>query len=134
MKRIVVGITGASGTQIAMKFIKNIKNMEIHLVMSESAVKVMNAETDFSVEDFQKLADFSYNDSDIAATISSGSFLFDTFVIVPCSSSTMAKIAAGIADTLITRVAMVAMKERRRFIIVPREMPFSTIMLENMVK
>ncbi len=134
MRKIVVGITGASGTPLAIRFLQNIKNAEIHLVMSESAKKVMEVETDITIDDIAKYSDYVYDDSNIAATISSGSFVFDTFVIIPCSSSTIAKIAAGISDTLITRVATVALKERRRFIIVPREMPFSTIMLENMFK
>ena len=134
MKKIVVGITGASGTVLAVKFLENIKDAEVHLVMSDSARKVMELETEYSPEYIRSLADYYYEDSDIAARISSGSFIFDTFVVIPCSSSTLAKIAAGISDTLITRVATVAMKERRRFIVVPREMPFSTIMLENMLK
>jgi len=134
MRKIVVGITGASGTVLAVKFLENIKDMEIHLVMSESAKKVMALETDYSIDYIKSLADYYYHDSDIAARISSGSFLFDTFVVIPCSTSTLAKISAGISDTLITRVATVAMKERRKFIVVPREMPFNTIMLENMLK
>jgi polyprenyl P-hydroxybenzoate/phenylacrylic acid decarboxylase-like protein len=134
MEKIVVGITGASGTVLAVRFLENLKNVEIHLVISESARKVMALESDYTVEYIRSLAHYVYNDSDIAARISSGSFIFSTFVIIPCSSSTLAKISAGISDTLITRVATVAMKERRKFIIVPREMPFSTIMLENMLK
>jgi polyprenyl P-hydroxybenzoate/phenylacrylic acid decarboxylase-like protein len=134
MKKLVVGITGASGTVLAVKFLENIHDAEVHLIISGSAKKVMELETDYSIEYLEKLSDFYYEDSDIAARISSGSFVFDTFVIIPCSSSTLAKIAAGISDTLITRVATVAMKERRKMIIVPREMPFSTIMLENMLK
>ncbi len=134
MKKIVVGITGASGTVLAVKFLENIKNYEIHLVMSESAKKVMSLETNYDLNYIKSLSDYFYDDNDIAATISSGSFIFDSFVIIPCSTSTMAKIASGIADTLITRVALVSLKERRKFIIVPREMPFNTIMLENMLK
>ena len=134
MKRIVVGITGASGTVLAVKFLESIKNYEIHLIMSESAKKVMSLETDYDVKYIKDLSNYFYDNKDIAATISSGSFIFDSFVIMPCSTSTMAKIASGIADTLITRVALVSLKERRKIIIVPREMPFSTIMLENMLK
>ncbi|WP_337860182.1 UbiX family flavin prenyltransferase [Ferroplasma sp.] len=134
MKKIVVGITGASGTVLAVKFLENINNAEIHLVVSDGAKKVMELETNYNIEYLKKLSSFYYEDSDIAARISSGSFVFDTFIIIPCSSSTLAKIAAGISDTLITRVATVAMKERRKMIIVPREMPFNTIMLENMLK
>ncbi len=134
MEKIVVGITGASGTLLAVRFLENLKDMEIHLVVSESAKKVMSLETNYTMEYIKSLANYVYNDKDIAARISSGSFLFSTFVIIPCSSSTLAKISSGISDTLITRVATVALKERRKFIIVPREMPFSSIMLENMLK
>ncbi len=134
MKRIVVGITGASGTVLAVKFLENLKNYEVHLIMSESAKKVMSLETDYDVKYIKSLSNYFYDDNDIAARVSSGSFIFDSFVIMPCSTSTMAKIASGIADTLITRVALVSLKERRKFIVVPREMPFSTIMLENMLK
>ncbi len=134
MKKIVVGITGASGTVLAVKFLENLKDIEIHLIMSESAKKVMELETGYTLDYIKGLADYYYADSDIAARVSSGSFVFDEFVVIPCSSSTLAKISAGISDTLITRVATVAMKERRKFIVVPREMPFSTIMLENMLK
>ncbi len=134
MKRIVVGITGASGTVLAVKFLENIKNYEIHLIMSESAKKLMSLETGYDIKYIKGLSNYFYDDNDIAARVSSGSFIFDSFVIIPCSTSTMAKIASGIADTLITRVALVSLKERRKFIIVPREMPFSTIMLENMLK
>ena len=134
MEKIVVGMTGASGTVLAVKFLENIKNREIHLVISESAKKVMSLETDYKLEYVKNLANYVYDDSDIAARISSGSFMFSTLVIIPCSSSTLAKISAGISDTLITRVATVALKEHRKFIIVPREMPFSSIMLENMLK
>ncbi|SMD31691.1 UbiX family flavin prenyltransferase [Picrophilus oshimae] len=132
--RVVIGITGASGTILAVRLLENLKDVEKHLVMSESAKRVMELETDYKYDYIKGLADYVYNDDDIAANISSGSFRYDALVIIPCSSSTMAKIASGISDTLITRTALVAMKERRRFIIVPREMPLSTIMIENMLK
>lgn len=134
MEKIVVGITGASGTVLAVRFLENLKDLEVHLIISESAKKVMSLETDYSLDYIRSLATYVYNDNDISARISSGSFLFSTFVIIPCSSSTLAKISSGISDTLITRVATVALKERRKFIIVPREMPLNTIMLENMLK
>ncbi len=134
MEKIVVGITGASGTVLAVRFLENLKGLEVHLIISESAKKVMSLETGYSLDYIRSLATYVYNDNDIAARISSGSFLFSTFVIIPCSSSTLGKISSGISDTLITRVAAVALKERRKFIIVPREMPLSTIMLENMLK
>ncbi len=132
--RVVVGITGASGTVLAVRLLENLNNVEKHLVMSESAKKVMSLETDYTYDYIKGLADYVYSDADIAANISSGSFKYDALVIIPCSSSTMAKIASGISDTLITRTALVAMKEHRKFIIVPREMPLSTIMIENMLK
>ncbi len=134
MKKIVVGITGGSGTILAVRLLENLKNCEVHLVMSESSKKVMELETDYSLDYIRGLSNYFYDDSNIAATVSSGSFIFDSLIIIPCSTSSMAKLAAGIADTLITRAGLVAMKERRRIIIVPREMPLSTIMIENMLK
>ncbi len=134
MKKIIVGITGGSGTILAVRLLENLKNCEVHLVMSESSKKVMELETDYSMNYIKSLSSYFYDDGNIAATVSSGSFIFDSLVIIPCSTSSMAKLAAGIADTLITRVGLVAMKERRKMIIVPREMPLSTIMIENMLK
>jgi 4-hydroxy-3-polyprenylbenzoate decarboxylase len=132
--RIVVGVTGASGTVLAFRLLESLKNFERHLIISDGAKRVMTAETDLTLEDFSKLAEHVYDDSDLAAPVSSGSFRFRSFVIIPCSNTTLARMAAGMADTLITRIAAVSMKERRRMVIVPREMPLSSIYIENMLK
>lgn len=131
---IVVGITGGSGSILAIRLLEELRKYDVHLVISDSAKKVLQEETNFKLSQLTSLADNVYEDSDIAAKISSGSFLFSSFVVIPCSISTLSKISNGIADTLITRVASVALKERRKMILVPREMPLSTIILENMTK
>ncbi len=130
--RIVVGISGASGIPYAVKFLENLRRHDTYLVISEAAKKVIEYESDKNVEHIRSLASHNYEDDDFSAPISSGSFLFDSMVIVPCSITTISKIAAGISDTLITRAAAVSLKERRRLIVVPREMPLSTIDLKNM--
>lgn len=133
-KRIVLGITGASGSILAWKFIKAAEGNEIHLIISKNSDQVINYEMGKSSTDFQKLATHSYDDHDLAARVSSGSFIFDVMVVMPCSMNTLAKIAGGISDSLITRAASVCLKERRRLILVPREMPLSEIALENMLR
>ncbi len=132
--RIVVGMTGGTGSVLAQRLLENLRGEEIHLVISNSAKKVLGEETEIKPEDLYGMVQAHYDDEDIAARISSGSFIFDTFVIIPCSMSTLAKLSAGISDTLITRVASVALKERRKMVIVPRETPLSTIALENMAR
>jgi 4-hydroxy-3-polyprenylbenzoate decarboxylase len=107
---------------------------ETILVISKIAKDILRYETDFNGDSIYKMADEVYEDDNLFAPIASGSNRFDAMVIVPCSESTIAKIAHGIADTLITRTAAVCLKERRRLIIVPRETPISAIMLENELK
>jgi 4-hydroxy-3-polyprenylbenzoate decarboxylase len=130
--RVVVGITGGSGSILALRLLENLTGVEKHLVMSENAKTVLGVEVGKTPEELRSHADFTYQDSDLTAPVSSGSFIFSSMVIIPCSMSTLAKISSGIADTLITRCASVALKERRKLILVPREMPLSTIALENM--
>jgi 4-hydroxy-3-polyprenylbenzoate decarboxylase len=131
--RVVVGITGASGIIYGLKLLENLK-VEKHLIMSKNGKKILEYETEYKIEEVKKLADYYYENEDLFAKISSGSFKFDAFAIVPCSASTFSKIANGIADNLITRVASVCLKERRKLIIVPRETPLSTIHLQNLAK
>ena len=130
----MVGVTGASGTVLAMRLLENLNGFERHVILSDGAKRVMMAETDWTVDDFRKNANYVYDDMDLAAPVSSGSFRFMCMVIIPCSNTTLAKISTGIADTLITRAAAVALKERRKFVVVPREMPLSTIYIENMLR
>ncbi|BAB59602.1 3-octaprenyl-4-hydroxybenzoate carboxy-lyase [Thermoplasma volcanium GSS1] len=131
--RIVVGVSGASGIPYAVKLLENLGQNEVHLIISENAKKVMKYEMNQDPSYLSSLASYTYSDDDFTAPVSSGSFLFDAMVIVPCSISTLSKIAVGISDTLITRAAAVSIKERRRLIIVPREMPLSSIDLKNML-
>lgn len=133
-EKFVIGVTGGSGSVLALTLLRNLENFETHLVMSDGARKVFREEMGSTGEELLQLASYTYDDKDISARISSGSFKFTAAVIIPCSISTLGKIASGISDTLVTRVSAVALKERRRLILVPREMPLSTIVLENMHK
>ena len=132
--KIVLGISGASGVIYGIRILQSLKDEEVYLIISENAKKIIEFETNYKVEDIKKLAKRYYDNSNLDYDISSGSNKFDYMVIAPCSMSTLGKIANGIADTLITRVAAVALKEHRNVILVPRETPLSTIVLENMYK
>ncbi|MCL4451945.1 MAG: UbiX family flavin prenyltransferase [Candidatus Thermoplasmatota archaeon] len=133
-EKFVIGVTGGSGSILALTLLRNLENFETHLVLSDGARKVFKEEMGTTGEELLQLASYTYDDKDISARISSGSFKFNAAVIIPCSISTLGKIASGISDTLVTRASAVALKERRRLILVPREMPLSTIVLENMHK
>ena len=133
MKRYLIGMTGASGAAFGVDFVKRCPG-EKYLVMSDWARQVLHSETGMKPSDLEPHVKKLYADSDLAAPFSSGSNRHDAFVIVPCSVSTLAKIACGIADTLITRAAAVAMKERMRLVICLRESPLSSIALENALK
>ena len=134
MMKIVVAVTGASGIAYAHTLLKALKGHDVSLIISEDAKMVIKEETDLAAEDFERLAAASFSNGDMAAPISSGSNRFDAMVIVPCSGTTVSKIAVGIADNLTTRVAAICMKEGRRLILVPRETPLSPIILENLLK
>ena len=124
--KLVVAISGASGVNLGLKFIKYLpSSIDAHLIVSNSA-KI--------VEKLENKKVTLYSNKDIAASISSGSFRVDATAIIPCSMNTLAKIACGISDNLITRTAAVALKEQKKLLIAPREMPFSAIALENMQK
>ncbi|MCL1984237.1 MAG: UbiX family flavin prenyltransferase [Methanomassiliicoccaceae archaeon] len=131
--RSVIAITGASGIAYGVKILKELPGEKI-LIISDMAKKIIPHETELTVADIEKLADTVYDDHDLFASISSGSYGFDSMIVAPCSSSTLAKIASGLADTLITRAAAVAIKESRKLIVVTRETPKSAIMLENELK
>jgi 4-hydroxy-3-polyprenylbenzoate decarboxylase len=131
--RYLIGMTGASGAVHAVDFIRRCPG-EKYLVMSDWARHVLHAEMSLAPSDLEPHVQKVFRDSDLAAPFSSGTNRYDAFVIVPCSTSTLAKIAAGIADTLITRAASVALKERMRLVLCVRETPLATIALENMAK
>lgn len=123
-KRIVVGITGASGVVYAVKLLELLREeAEVHLVISDAALKVFRLETGYAVEDVKKLAHCVYDNDDLAAPFSSGSFPVDGMVVVPCSIKTLSAVANCYSDTLISRAADVMLKERRRLVLCVRETP-----------
>jgi 4-hydroxy-3-polyprenylbenzoate decarboxylase len=130
MGRILIGMTGASGSAYGVDFVRRCPG-EKYLVLSDWARQVLHAETGLKPSDLEPHVRRIFADSDLAAPFASGSNRFDAFVVVPCSVSTLAKIAAGIADTLITRAAAVALKERMRLVLCVRETPLSSIALRN---
>jgi 4-hydroxy-3-polyprenylbenzoate decarboxylase len=131
--RTIVGITGASGVIYGVDFLRRCPD-EKYLIASKWGKRVLHEELGLKVEELNQWAKKTFDDWDLAAPFSSGSNPFDSLVIIPCSVSTMGKIANGIADTLITRVAQVALKERRRLVLSIRETPLSSIALENALK
>ena len=130
MARYLIGMTGASGAAHGVDFVKRCPG-EKYLVLSDWARKVLHDETGLKPGDLEPFVKKLFADADLAAPFASGSNRLDAMVVVPCSVSTLAKIAAGIADTLITRAAAVALKERRRLILCLRETPLSSIALAN---
>ncbi len=133
MARYLIGMTGASGAAYAVDFLTRCPG-EKYLVLSDWARQVLHAETGLRPSDLEPHVKKIFPDGDLAAPFSSGSNRHDAYVILPCSVSTLAKIAVGIADTLITRAAAVALKERMRMIVCVRETPLSSIALENALK
>ena len=134
-KRIVIGMTGASGVQYGIRLVEVLDGIaETYLVMSQPARELVEYETDVNVNTLLKKATFHYADDDFMAPIASGSFRWDAMVIVPCTMKTLAGVSSGYADTLIGRAADVTLKEGRKLVLVPREMPLSLIHLENMVR
>jgi 4-hydroxy-3-polyprenylbenzoate decarboxylase len=132
--RIVVAVTGASGVVYGYNLLKALKGNDVSLILSGDAKTVIKEETNLTAKDFEKVASRAYRNDDMAAPVSSGSNRLDAMVIVPCSGTTLSKIAVGIADNLITRTAAVCLKEKRKLVLVPRETPMSPITLENMLK
>ena len=125
MKRIIVGISGASGVELGLSFLKALPlEIEKYVIVSEHAKVVFAQEANTVYLD----------DENIGAITASGSFQCDAMAIIPCSMNTLAKITHGIADNLLTRTASVMIKEKRPLLLAPREMPFSAIALENMLK
>src|SRR5258705_8425933 len=136
MRRIIVGMTGATGALLGIELLRRLRqyrDVQTHLVLSRWARATIHLETGLSVGDVAGLADFVYSSDDQAAAISSGSFLVEAMVVVPCSMKTLAGIRTGYADGLIARAADVTLKERRRLVLVPRETPLSEIHLDNML-
>jgi 4-hydroxy-3-polyprenylbenzoate decarboxylase len=136
MRRIIVGMTGATGAVLGVALLRQLQqcpDVETHLVLSRWARATIHLETQLSARDVEGLADAVYPWDDQAAAISSGSFRVAGMIIVPCSMKTLAGIRTGYADGLIARAADVTLKERRRLVLVPRETPLSEIHLDNML-
>lgn len=134
--RIVVAVTGASGVVYGRRLLEVLreKKVETHLIVSRAAEKVIRHELETNKKDLEGLATYAYDVDDLAAPLMSGSFRTDGMAIVPCSMKTLAGIVHGFADNLILRAADVALKERRRLIVVPRETPLSAVHLRNMLQ
>lgn len=127
MKRIVVGISGASGVVHGVRLLevlRGVDDVEVHLVITNAGKKTIALETDRSIEEVEILADRCHRVGDIAASIASGSFKTSAMVVVPCSMKTLSGIANSYADNLLIRAAEVALKDKRRLVLVPRETPF----------
>jgi 4-hydroxy-3-polyprenylbenzoate decarboxylase len=124
-RRLVVGISGASGAIYGVRLLQMLRqaNVESHLVVSRSAQVTLAQETDLTLADLQCLADKFYPNSDIGAAISSGSFKVDGMVIAPCSIKTLSEVATGTTSSLLSRAADVMLKERRRLVMMVRETP-----------
>ena len=125
MKKLVIASSGASGVEFAKKVLKHLpSSIEAHYIKTKHSDIVADKEQNITL----------YDNDDIAAAIASGSFSVDGMIVAPCSMNTLAKIACGIADNLVTRAASVMIKEHKTLLLAPREMPFSAIALENMLK
>ena len=124
-KRIVVGITGATGSAIGVRLLEVMRDagVETHLIVSKWGARTMLHETSRTVEEVNALAAHSHNPNDQGACVSSGSFLTDGMVVAPCSMRTLAAIATGQGDHLVHRAADVVLKERRKLVLVVRESP-----------
>ena len=126
MRRIVLGITGASGSAygfMALQALRAAGSFETHLVLTPAAHRTIELETGMSASDFTALADVVHRDDDLAAAISSGSFLTDGMIVIPCSMKTAGAIAYSMTSTLVARAADVCLKERRKLVLVVRETP-----------
>ena len=133
---VLVAITGASGVDLAVILLRQLKKkgLKTELIISKVAEQIITIETDYKVNEIVELSNQYYDIDDLTAGPASGSYKNNIMIIIPCSMKTLAAIANGYADNLITRAADVIIKERRKLILVVRESPFSAIHLENMLK
>jgi 4-hydroxy-3-polyprenylbenzoate decarboxylase len=136
VKRIVVGITGATGAVFGIRVLEalNAAQIETHLVLSKWGLQTVEHETGKKLADLEALASVVHGTGNMAATISSGSFRTEGMIVAPCSMRTVGAIAHGTGENLVHRAADVILKERRRLVLVPRETPLSEIHLENLLK
>ena len=133
-KRVIVGVTGATGVEMSYELLLALRKAgcEIHLIVSSSAQMTWDYESRIPLQRMYDLADFVYQEDELDAVISSGSFVTDGMILMPCSMKTLAGIVAGYAETLTLRAADVCLKEGRKVVLVPREMPLGKIHLRNL--
>lgn len=135
-KRIIVGISGASGMPLALELLRQLQGrreqIETHLLYTDGAVQTLRKETGQKPEQLEKMADYVHDNHNIGAAPASGSFRTDGMIVVPCSMKTVAGIVSGYSDNLLLRAADVTLKECRRLVLVTRECPLSSIHLRNM--
>jgi len=135
-RKIIVGMSGSSGAVLGVRALEMLRKMgiETHLVITDVARKVMEQETSCKVAEVEKLAVHVHRIDDFFAPIASGSFKTEGMIVIPCSMKTLAGIASGYSSNLLLRAADVMLKERRKLVLVAREMPLSLIHIENMEK
>lgn len=134
-RKLIVAITGATGVIYGVRLLQALRELpdvQSRLLISEAGVLNLHQELDFNRKDVEALADVVHNVRDVGASIASGSFQSDGMIIAPCSTKTLAAVANGLSDNLITRAADVVLKERRRLVLMVRETPFNLAHLRNM--
>lgn len=136
-KRLIIGVSGASGVIYAVRFLEILSKMEMvetHSVFTKAAETNISIETEYSIEKVKKYSDYIYDPNDLTSSISSGSFLTAGMVVIPCSMKSLSGIVNCYNDNLLTRAADVVLKEGRKLIVVPRETPLHKGHLEKMLK
>lgn len=133
--KLVVGISGATGAIYGIRVLQVLRvcKVETHLVMSDSAKRTIETETNFTLKEVEKLADYVHDNRDIGASISSGSFKTNGMIIAPCAIKSLSALANSYNDSLLIRAADVMLKEKRRLVVIPRETPLHTGHLKLMV-
>jgi 4-hydroxy-3-polyprenylbenzoate decarboxylase len=135
-RRLIVGLTGATGAILGIRLLEALKSCDVesHLIITKWAQRTIEHETRYRIDDIRALASTTHHLADMGATVSSGSFLTEGMVVIPCSMRTLSGIAHGYGEHLVHRAADVILKERRKLVLVARETPLSTIHLKNMLK
>jgi 4-hydroxy-3-polyprenylbenzoate decarboxylase len=135
-RRIIVGMTGATGAVYGRRILEELRRVggiETHVVISKAGALSAVSELEVGRRELEALGDVAHGEKDIGASIASGSFKTDGMIIAPCSMRTLAAIATGVTDNLVTRAADVVLKERRRLVLLARETPLTLVHLRNMV-
>jgi len=137
MKKIIIGITGASGIELGIRLLQvlnELTEVESHLIISNGACNVAKYESKIDIENIKELAQYNYREDDLAANIASGSFKTDGMIVIPCSMKTLSAIANAYDSDLIVRAADVCLKEGRKTVLVPREMPLNIAHCRNLLQ